>query len=204
MTSVSIRDWVRAAMDEVVHFSDELTELDAACGDGDLGFTLLTSASAVSKELAVINEASSITDVLRVSASAVARGNPSSFAALIAAGASAAAQVMAERQGETAEDLADALDAGVNVIASRGRSKPGDRTVLDALVPSIDALRATSPGEGLDAMIEAAREGTRRTADMTPRRGRAAWGGDRVRGTPDAGATAYTRFLEALRKTQPQ
>jgi dihydroxyacetone kinase-like protein len=77
--------------------------------------------------------------------------------------------------------------------------------VLDALVPSIEALSAAPPdvAAGLEAMVTAARSGTDATREMTAARGRAAWVGDRSQGIADAGATAYLRFLEALQETSP-
>jgi dihydroxyacetone kinase len=98
------------------------------------------------------------------------------------------------------------LRAAIRAIGERGGAAPGERTVLDALVPSADALAAhpdvTWP-ELLAAVTGAAREGAEATRAMRPRRGRAAWTGDRAAGLPDAGATAYVRFLEALTRTAP-
>src|SRR5699024_7312229 len=95
--------------------------------------------------------------------------------------------------------------AAADKIAERGGAELGDRTVLDAVRPSIDALATASPGpaSGLAAMVAAAREGVEATVTMPPAKGRAAWIGERGRGRPDAGATAYLRFLEALLRTMP-
>ena len=100
-------------------------------------------------------------------------------------------------------DAAEALRQGCTIIMQRGRSGPGDRTLLDAALPSIEALDACGEDstleDRLDAMIVASAEGVERTKSMTPRRGRALWVGDRTQGIPDAGAVAWLRLLEALR-----
>jgi phosphoenolpyruvate---glycerone phosphotransferase subunit DhaL len=88
----------------------------------------------------------------------------------------------------------------VPAIAKRGKAEVGDKTVLDALVPSVTALEASTSDESLGAMIAAARKGTEDTTASVSRRGRAAWLGERTIGHPDPGATAYLRFLEALQQ----
>ncbi len=87
-------------------------------------------------------------------------------------------------------------------ITERGKSKVGDKTVLDALVPSLEVLQASQGNatETLDAMIATATERVSETAKMQPQKGRAAWVQERSIGHLYPGATAYVRFLEALRK----
>ncbi|MDQ2914448.1 MAG: DAK2 domain-containing protein [Chloroflexota bacterium] len=70
-----------------------------------------------------------------------------------------------------------------SVIPKKGKAEVGDKTVLDALVPSVTAL-ASSSDEGLSAMIAAARKGTADTTASVSRRGRAAWLGERTIGHP--------------------
>ena len=84
-------------------------------------------------------------------------------------------------------------------IARRGKSAVGDKTILDALVPSLDAAELSADGGALEAAITAAATGIAETAAIAAKKGRAAWAGDRGIGVADAGATAYLRFLEALR-----
>jgi dihydroxyacetone kinase len=86
-------------------------------------------------------------------------------------------------------------------VEKRGKSALGDKTVLDALIPSVRALEAATSEEGLAAMITAARKGIDDTTPNISRRGRAAWLGERAQGHPDPGAVAYLRFLEALERS---
>lgn len=82
-------------------------------------------------------------------------------------------------------------------IATRGKSGVGDKTVLDALIPSLDAAGATAD-DPLGAAVQAARAGVEATRDLVSVRGRAAWVGERTRGHADPGAVAYLRLLEAF------
>jgi dihydroxyacetone kinase len=91
-------------------------------------------------------------------------------------------------------DWPDAFRAGVQAVMDLGGAVPGDRTMIDALVPAIDGAQ-----DGLDAALAAARTGAAATADLLARRGRSSYLGDRVQGTPDPGAVAVTVWLGAVR-----
>jgi len=225
MSSDELTGWLVAACRRLTDSKDELTGLDAAAGDGDLGVTVASGAAGVAAALGGLPSGSTPAEVFRAAGAAFARGNPSSFAALSGAGLLAAAQAVEDASvgGASAagtssaapgadgastvsrDSLVAALRAAADRIAQRGRAGLGQRTVLDALVPSIEALRTAPPGmaAGLDAMVAAARSGVAATTQMTATRGRAAWVGDRSRGVADGGATAYLRFLEALTETIP-
>jgi dihydroxyacetone kinase len=74
-----------------------------------------------------------------------------------------------------------------------GGAQPGERTMVDALRPAADALqsvlaRSEPTGVALQAAVDAAIEGTARTASMRPRRGRSSYVGDRALGHVDPGA----------------
>ena len=103
----------------------------------------------------------------------------------------AAGQKIAEGAG-----LADALDEGLARIRIYGGAGPGDRTLIDALAPAIEALRTG----GLAAAARAAEAGAAATANMPrARAGRAAYlGGTDLTGTPDAGALAVAAVFTAL------
>jgi dihydroxyacetone kinase len=135
--------------------------------------------------------------VLKTAGLTLARTNPSTFSAL-AMGALVAA---AKELGDAPEvHFATGLQAGrtaADSIATRGKSAVGDKTVLDALVPSLDAA-AAAPDAPLPAAIAAARNGVERTRDLVSQRGRAAWVGERTAGHADGGATAWVRILEAI------
>lgn len=197
--AVALRRAIVAVAPRWAAHADELRDLDAALGDGDLGITVSSGASAAAAA-AESAEHSSPSAVLLSAGSAFATANPSTFAALVGGGLLAAGQRLGGESALTNATLAAALTALADRIAERGGASPGDKTVLDALIPSIDALAAASgdPREVVQAMRDAAWEGVRSTAGSISRKGRAAWVGDRSAGRPDPGATAYARLLDAV------
>ena len=100
-------------------------------------------------------------------------------------------------------DLGEALQAAVGAIASISPAVVGDKTLIDTLVPAVDAYeKAKHEGksftEALEAMKTAAREGRDSTIDMVAKLGRASRLGERSRGVPDAGATSCCLILETI------
>jgi dihydroxyacetone kinase-like protein len=181
--------------------AEELRELDAALGDGDLGLTVKAGSLAAAAAIAKLPADAALSDVLIATGKAFSTANPSTFGALVGGGLLAAAKTVAGRQEA---GRAEALGMGRAVaarIAERGKAQLGDKTVLDALVPSLDTLEAATGDERalLDAMIATASQQVRETAALQSKKGRAAWVQERSIGHPDPGATAWLRFLEAWR-----
>jgi len=202
VTAAELRSLLDRALELVAKNEDELRDLDSAIGDGDLGITVSRGALAARKSIAALPPGSTPAEILRAAATAIASANPSSFAALVATGLLAASRSVAGNDALTARDAVTMAQEAIVAIAKRGKAEVGDKTVLDALVPSVAALEAASSDEPLEAMIAAARKGIDDTAGAVSRKGRAAWLGERTVGHPDAGATAYLRFLEALKQAR--
>ena len=181
--------------DDVIAAQAELNSLDAVAGDGDLGLTMTTAAEAV-KALLPELEGMELGAALKRCGAEMARKAPSTsgtlFAtALLRAGA-AAGQESASREAPVAA-LAHLVAAAVEGIQQRGKAKPGDKTLLDALVPARDALaRSSEAGVDLQTALqqasEAARAGAEATRGLRPRVGRASWLADRSEGHEDGGA----------------
>jgi len=188
------------ALEALPAHTEELRELDAALGDGDLGITVQKGSAAVVKALAALPDDSPMSDILRASGQAFSTANPSTFAALIGGGLLAAAKTMLDKHEVGKDDVLTIGRAVAARIIERGKSKVGDKTVLDALVPSLDVLGASngSAHETLTEMIATARQQIDTTAALQSQKGRAAWVQERSIGHADPGATAYLRFLEAL------
>jgi len=200
VTGAELRVLLDHALELLAKNEDELRDLDSAIGDGDLGITVSRGAEAARKAIAALPPASTPSEIIRTLGTTIASANPSSFSALVATGLLAASRSVAGRESLTVADVMTMAQQAIPAIAKRGKAEIGDKTVLDALVPSVAALEANTSDGALEAMIAAARKGIDDTAAGVSRKGRAAWLGERTIGHPDPGATAYLRFLEALRE----
>jgi dihydroxyacetone kinase-like protein len=177
--------------------ADQLRDLDAALGDGDLGVTVAAGSRAVRQALSELDGDVLPAQVLKTAAGAFAKANPSTMAALVGGALLAAARGL----GDAEElDRAAAIAVGraaAESISTRGKAQIGDKTVLDALVPSLDDMESASDAP-LAAGVAAARRAVEETRSLQSMRGRASWLGERSKGLQDPGATAYLRFLEGL------
>jgi dihydroxyacetone kinase-like protein len=197
MRSAELVRTIAGALAHLEGCADELRDLDAALGDGDLGITVASGCQAVRAALSELTDDALPAQVLKTSAGAFAKANPSTMAALVGGALLAAARGL----GSTDDvDRAAALAIGraaAESISTRGKAQVGDKTVLDALVPSLDAMESAADAP-LAAGIEAARRAVEETRSLQSMRGRASWMGERSKGLQDPGATAYLRFLEGL------
>jgi dihydroxyacetone kinase-like protein len=180
---------------------DLLTQLDSAIGDADHGTNMERGIGAV--------------------VAALEDEHPSSAAALLKlAGMKLVSTVggasgplygtfflrMATAVGNVgsldAESFAKALRAGLDGVVARGKAEAGDKTMYDALAPSVDALDAAlASGQSLDlalrAAVAAAEAGRDATIPMLARKGRASYLGERSVGHQDPGATSVTLLVAA-------
>ncbi|MGO9584174.1 MAG: DAK2 domain-containing protein [Acidimicrobiales bacterium] len=183
----------------LIDHEEEFRELDAAAGDGDLGITVRSAATAILEWLRKDGTVASTKELLAGMAQVCGSTSPSTFGSLASHGLAAAARALGDEPRDDLSSLVVALEAGIAMVQRRGRAEPGEKTFLDALIPALQAARsATSVAEALPLMRVAAIAGTEQMAPAAPKHGRAAWVGERASGIPDAGSVVVIRALEAL------
>jgi dihydroxyacetone kinase-like protein len=104
------------------------------------------------------------------------------------------------------DDWTAALDAAVSGVQARGKAEPGDKTMIDALIPGRDALKSALVGgasfeDALKRSADAAGQGMRDTIPLVAKKGRASYLGERSAGHQDPGATSSHLLLEAAAET---
>jgi dihydroxyacetone kinase len=171
----------------------DLNALDAKCGDGDTGSTLSAAARALTGALDRLPLAD-LTQLYRAIGQELAQTMGGSSGVLLAIFFTAAGDASA-----SGRDAVGALKAGLDRIQQVGGAGPGDRTLIDALSPALDALP-----EGIGAAARAARKGADATAAITrARAGRASYLSEaNLAGHNDPGAEAVARLFEQLAHAQ--
>lgn len=184
----------------------QLTTLDSSAGDGDLGISMVRAAEAV-RSFCATDTGSDAASTLARLAGRLRRAIGGSSGPFYATGLLRAARHLTA--GDAAEASAaephwvGAFRAGVAAIAELGGAGAGDRTMLDALLPAVDAL-ATALRDGAETSVawdrsaQAARDGAAATARMLPRVGRASYLGERALGYEDGGAVAVAVCILAI------
>ena len=191
MIDISIAQAVFSAISSLMTESREyLILLDAQNGDGDLGISMDTGFKAV----AVYMQNPDETDLGRLflKAGKVFNGaSPSSLGTILSFMLMGMARSLKGKETASMDEMITAMDAGVNLIMDKAGSKRGEKTILDALCPALDALRETAGQEG-KARIEkaaiAAAEGSENTRQMRSVHGRAVYYGEKSIGVLDGGS----------------
>jgi phosphoenolpyruvate---glycerone phosphotransferase subunit DhaL len=169
-----------------------LTDLDADSGDGDLGITMTKGFAAAAKTAQDFAE-DDVGRLLFVSGMAIARSAPSTLGTLIASGFTRCSKGLIGRRELTTTDCAVMMANFVEGIMDRGKSKPGEKTIVDTLLPAAKALGdapAEAPlADAWAAAVSAAERGLEKSKHMKAQHGRAAYYGDTSIGKQDPGAT---------------
>lgn len=191
-------DWMRRFAAEMREHRAELVALDTAIGDGDHGTNMDRGMQrAVEKldEADPADPAGALKTVAMALISTVGGAAGPLYGTLLLALSTGLA-------GHAQIDLpafAAAWQRGLEGVQARGRAQPGDKTMVDALAPAVQALQdGTDLGSGLSAAVAAAEQGMLSTIPLVARRGRASYLGERSAGHQDPGATStYYLFKSA-------
>jgi dihydroxyacetone kinase-like protein len=117
-----------------------------------------------------------------------------------------ASRTIKGKQVLTLADIAEMLAAGLANVQKRGKAQPGDKTMVDTLIPAVTAARTAVEDnltlhQALHRVASAANAGAEATRDMIAKQGRAKFLGERSRGYQDAGATSMAIMLRAWAET---
>ncbi|MFF4116506.1 dihydroxyacetone kinase subunit DhaL [Streptomyces sp. NPDC001714] len=186
------RRWMAATAASVDREAERLTALDSPIGDADHGSNLQRGFKAVIAALekdAPATPGAVLTLAGRRLISTVGGASGPLYGTLL--------RSTGKALGDTAEvseaQLAEALRAGVDKVMALGGAAPGDKTMIDALVPAVDAL-----GDGFGAARAAAEQGAEATIPLQARKGRASYLGERSIGHQDPGATSSALLVAGL------
>jgi phosphoenolpyruvate---glycerone phosphotransferase subunit DhaL len=199
------RRWLAEATAVVDREAARLTELDSPIGDADHGTNMRRGFTAASD--AVDKEPPDTPGKLLVAVGRALIGKVGGASGpLYGTALRRAGKALGTEERVSAEQLREALLAAVDGVSELGGAAPGDKTMLDALVPAAEAYGAAldagaGVAEALAAAAAAAEEGARSTIPIRARKGRASYLGERSIGHQDPGATSSALLLGALART---
>lgn len=193
---------IRAVAATVAEHKVELTHLDREIGDGDHGENLARGFSAVLSKLdgATLDTPGA---VLKLVATTLISTVGGASGPLFGTAFLRAATAVGDADELDGAAVVAALTAARDGVVARGKAEPGDKTMVDALTPAVEAAgKAAADGAGpadvLSAAADAAATGAESTTPLQARKGRASYLGERSKGHPDPGATSTAYLLRAL------
>jgi dihydroxyacetone kinase-like protein len=201
LTSDQMIKWLERFAALLAENKDHLTQLDSAIGDADHGANMDRGFKAVlgkktefqGKDIATVFKTVAMTLISTVGgASGPLYGTFFLQAGLLAAGKSSI----------SAEEFGALLEKGLNGVIQRGKANPGDKTMIDAMQPAIEAYqKAVQGGEPLDGALkkaaESSRKGMKATIPLVAKKGRASYLGERSAGHQDPGSTSTALLFQA-------
>jgi len=201
--AVSVTTWMTEVASAVEAEAGHLTQLDSAIGDGDHGVNMTRGFRAVVEALDGQADSEPPGRQLIVAGKTLVSTVGGASGPLWGLALRRAGRALGDSPDVDGAGLVQALDAALAAVVELGAAEPGDKTMVDALGPAIEALRERlAAGEELETALEEAAEaaeaGARATTPMQARKGRASYLGERSVGHQDPGATSTALIVRAL------
>ena len=201
LTIEAFKGMLNNALTHIKAREDEFSKLDAVIGDGDHGQAIVTAFSVVVKASEKGTEFKSMLNDMGFGVMLETSGSTSTLLGAFFLGMSDSAS----GSELDAEGVKKMFAGGLANVQKQTKAQPGDKTMMDALVPAVEAMQACTSDdikEILTAGANAALEGAKKTVDMKANFGRARNYGERSIGYADSGATSWScmlaSFAEAL------
>jgi len=190
---------IRKLMEEK---QDLLFEMDSKMGDGDLGITM-TKAFSTADDKMKDSEESDIGQFFARTGMEITKAAPSTMGTLVATGFMRGGRALKGKFELSPADMALFFRAFADGLMDRGKSKPGEKSVVDVIDPAARAMEGASDDWNAlaDAGIAAARRGLESTKAMKAQHGRAAYYQEKTIGQQDPGGTAGLFIVEGMLET---
>ena len=193
---------VKATAATVLKNEQHFSELDALAGDGDFGYSLAAGFRVIEAELPSLDKSSISAFLLKLSM-IISKHVGGSSGPLWGTAFMRAGMLCKDKAAITLTDLEAIIQAAIDGIQQRGGAQPGDKTLIDSLIPVRDAIGAHARGDGdnnaaLRDATKAAEDAAETAKAWVARRGRQQFTGDRSSGTPDPGMVAVATILNDL------
>jgi dihydroxyacetone kinase phosphoprotein-dependent L subunit len=179
------------------------SELDAAAGDADFGVSLASGFKVVKSDWDELDRSSIGSFLLKISM-IISRHVGGCSGPIWGTGFMRAGMLAKDKSSITLAELEEMLSAAIQGIQQRGGAEVGDKTLLDALIPMRDAIKAhaetgdADPAQVLKEVTRIANDAIERTKGWVARRGRQSFTGERSSGTPDPGIVAIATMMNDI------
>jgi dihydroxyacetone kinase-like protein len=204
-TTVGLEEWramLSGAITEVRAAHALLSALDSTCGDGDHGTTMLRAANLMAK-CVERSSGETLKGFLGEVAWTLMGMDGGATGTLLGSFFLGVSESVASRNQLDARSLAEVLEAGLEALMQQSCARVGDKTMLDALIPAVKALRQTAEAgqsleEALRAAALAAGKGAESTKILVAKVGRAKYLGEKTLGAQDPGATTVSLLFKGF------
>ncbi len=197
------KNMLLAVANKIISNVGYLTEIDNQTGDGDHGFGMAGGMQKAKKKLLSMEPTDDAFSLFDAAGKAMLLSMGGASGVIFGSMFMAGGKGFDPKAELTAADLCSIEEKALEIIKERGGAEVGDKTMIDALAPAVDALKANAD-KGLLEMVKAgeaaAKQGVENTKNYIAKFGKAKSLGDRALGYQDAGATSVSLIFEAMRE----
>ncbi|MBN1147432.1 MAG: dihydroxyacetone kinase subunit L [Anaerolineales bacterium] len=202
-----VLEWLKALAATLAENKEYLTELDSAIGDADHGVKMDRGFQAALKKLPSV-AGQDIGSIFKAVGMALVSTVGGASGPLYGTFFLQMGTVAADKPELTLDDWIVTFESGLDGVVRRGKANPGDKTMIDALLPGLEALKAAAANgknlvEALQESGKAAEQGMKDTIPLVAKKGRASYLGERSAGHQDPGATSAYLILKTLVEVLP-
>ena len=202
ITTANVLEYLQRAAAMLAENKEYLTDLDSAIGDADHGINMNRGFQTILKKVPSVEDKDAGT-ILKTAGMALVSSVGGAGGPLYGTAFMQAGMAVAGKQELTAEDVLAALEAALKGVMMRGKSKPGEKTMIDAIDPAIKAMRealdnGAGGAEALAKASAAAERGMKDTIPMLAMKGRASYLGERSIGHQDPGAISSYLLIHLM------
>lgn len=193
---------IKAMGEKIDEEKDFLTKLDQPIGDSDHGINMARGFAEVEKKLPTLED-KDVGTVLKTVGMTLVSTVGGSAGPLYGTAFMKAGMAAAGKSEVSIEEFIQIMEAAIEGVGQRGKSTTEEKTMLDAMVPSLEAMKAENGNtqnakQIVDAGVKAAWAGVEHTKELIATKGRASYVGERAIGHQDPGATSYSYMLEVI------
>lgn len=202
VTKEHVIQWLQTVAVVFEQHKEYLTQLDAAIGDADHGINMHRGFQKVMAQLPTFVE-KDIGSILKNTGMALLSSVGGASGPLYGTFFMRAGMAVGAKETLVPADLMTLLQAAVSGVLERGKAQVGDKTMVDALLPALEAFQKALQDnheitEALQQSVAAAEQGMKETIPLVAKKGRASYLGERSAGHQDPGATSAYLMLKAL------
>jgi len=202
MDSIRLTEILHKIGDKIIEQKDYLTELDRPIGDNDHGINMAKGFGEVQKKLPALKD-KDIGTILKTTGMTLVSSVGGSSGPLYGTAYMKMGMALNGKMEITFDDFLSAMQLGIDGVMQRGRSTVEEKTMLDAMVPALEAMKASWEADGdvkaaIQAGTQAAEKGCEHTKELVATKGRASYLGERAIGHQDPGATSFLFMMQVI------
>lgn len=201
LTIENFKAMMNLALANIKAREEEFSKLDAIAGDGDHGTAVVTALTIIAADAQEGTEFPAMLNDMGMGVMMKTSGSTSTLLGALFMGMGEALEPLQVTNEVNAAQLKVMFRGGLTGVQEQTKAKPGDKTMMDALVPAVEAIEACESDDVktlLKAGAEAALKGAEATVNMKANFGRARNLGERSIGFADAGATSWACLFQSF------